>query len=86
MDKKFISTLLSVAIIASTTSVFADTINEEISTLTGVTSGTDVIFNHVDGSTLILNGYNNNGELVYSTTQAVPIKQLQYQMKFLTMN
>ena len=74
MYKKFISTLLSVAIIASTTAVFADTINEEISTLTGVTSGTDVVFNHVDGSTLILNGYNNNGELVYSTTQAVTDK------------
>lgn len=79
MNKKFISAMLSLGIIASTTAVFADTIGEvtsgtSIPTLMGATSGTDVVFNDVDGSTLILNGYNNDGELVYSTTQAVTDK------------
>lgn len=79
MNKKFISAMLSLGIIASTTAVFADTIGEvtsgtPIPTLTGAPSGTDVVFNDVDGSTLILNGYNSDGELVYSTTQAVTDK------------
>ena len=79
MNKKFISAMLSLGIIASTTAVFADTIGEvtsgtPIPTLTGATSGTDVVFNDVDGNTLILNGYNSDGELVYSTTQAVTDK------------